>query len=159
MNIEYYDCLDNHSRLEPIKSDSLDLESLARIIPWHLKFRFKDNQNINIRCNDFSDDIIAFSIMDGQWSIGGVHGHKDKPAKVIDSLTMLTKVKFDMILTAHLHHFNADEKNETLQVSNGSLMGTDQYAFDLRLSSKPSQNIILANYRTPMYDLHRVVLD
>lgn len=157
--IEYYDCLDNHSRIEPNKKDSLDLESLARIIPWHLKFRFKDNQNINIRCNDFSDDIIAFSIMDGQWSIGGVHGHKDKPAKVIDSLTMLTKVKFDMILTAHLHHFNADEKNETLQVSNGSLMGTDQYAFDLRLSSKPSQNIILANYRTPMYDLHRVVLD
>lgn len=156
--IEYYDCLDNHSRIEPNKKDSLDLESLARIIPWHLKFRFKDNDNINIKYNDFGEDIIAFNVMD-KWTIGGVHGHKDKPTKVIDNLTMLTKVKFDMILTAHLHHFNADEKNETLQVSNGSLMGTDQYAFDLRLSSKPSQNIILANYRTPMYDLHRVVLD
>ena len=156
--IEYYDCLDNHSRIEPNKKDSLDLESLARIIPWHLNFRFKNNENINIRYNDFGEDIIAFNVMD-KWTIGGVHGHKDKPTKVIDNLTMLTKVKFDMILTAHLHHFNADEKNETLQVSNGSLMGTDQYAFDLRLSSKPSQNIILANYRTPMYDLHRVVLD
>ena len=156
--IEYYDCLDNHSRIEPNKKDSLDLESLARIIPWHLNFRFAEEPNINIRYNDFGEDIIAFKVMD-KWTVGGVHGHKDKPTKVIDNLTMLTKVKFDMILTAHLHHFNADEKNETLQVSNGSLMGTDQYAFDLRLSSKPSQNIILANYRSPMYDLHRVVLD
>lgn len=156
--VEYYDCLDNHSRIEPNKKDSLDLESLARIIPWHLNFRFAEEPNINIRYNDFGEDIIAFKVMD-KWTVGGVHGHKDKPTKVIDNLTMLTKVKFDMILTAHLHHFNADEKNETLQVSNGSLMGTDQYAFDLRLSSKPSQNIILANYRSPMYDLHRVVLD
>lgn len=157
--VDYYDCLDNHSRIEPNKKDSLDLESLARIIPWHLKFRFKDDDNINVRYNDFGDDIIAFSVMDGKWSIGGVHGHKDKPIKVIDNLTMLTKVNFDMILTAHLHHFNAHEKNEVLVVSNGSLMGTDQYAFDLRLSSKPSQNIILVSDKTPMEDLHRVVLD
>lgn len=157
--VDYYDCLDNHSRIEPNKKDSLDLESLARIIPWHLNYRFENNPNIHVRYNDFGDDIIAFSVMDGKWRIGGVHGHKDKPIKVIDNLTMLTKVNFDMILTAHLHHFNADEKNEVLVVSNGSLMGTDQYAFDLRLSSKPSQNIILVSEKTPMEDLHRVVLD
>ena len=156
--VEYYDCLDNHSRLEPIKADSLDLESLARIIPWHLKYRFENNANVNINHNIVDDDIIAFSAMDGKWTIGGVHGHKDKPGRVVDSLTMVTKINFDMILTAHLHHFNADEKNETLVVSNGSLMGTDKYAMDLRLTSKPSQNIILVSDKTPMEDIHRVVL-
>lgn len=157
IKIEYYDCLDNHSRLEPIKKDSLDLESLTRIIPWFLKTRL-EFQNVTIHENVFSDDIITFKALDGKYTIGGVHGHKDKPNKVVDSLTLMTKVNYDLILTAHYHHWSGDEKNETLVLSNGSLMGTDAYAKDLRLSSKPSQNIILVNEKSVMDYVHRIVL-
>lgn len=157
IKIEYYDCLDNHSRLEPIKSDSLDLESLVRIIPWYLKTRL-EFQNITIHENVFSEDIITFKVLDGKYTIGGVHGHKDKPGKVVDSLTLMTKVNYDLILTAHYHHWSGDEKNETLVLSNGSLMGTDAYAKDLRLSSKPSQNITLVNEKSVMDYVHRIVL-
>ena len=158
-DVEYYDCLDNHSRLEPDKKESLDLESLVRVIPWFLKYRFEGNEHIHINDNELNEDIIAFTVMDGRYTIGGVHGHKDRPGKVVDNLTLLTKVNFDMILTAHLHHFSADEKNETLVVSNGSLMGTDKYAMDLRLSSKPSQNILLVSENSVLDDIHRVVLN
>lgn len=154
--VEYYDCFDNHSRLEPNKADSLDLESLVRIIPWYLRNRFEGNANISIERNIVNGDIIAFPVMNDKWTVGGVHGHKDKPNKVVENLTLFTKVKFDMILTAHLHHFSADERNETLVISNGSLMGTDKYAEDLRLSALPSQNIILINENRVMEDLHRV---
>ena len=157
--IEYFDCLDNHSRLEPVKSDSIDLESLARIIPWYLKMRFEGNDRINVNPNLINDDIMAFSVLDGKYIVGGVHGHKDKPGKVVENLTMMTKIKFDLILTAHLHHFSADEQNETVVVSNGSLMGTDKYAMDLRLTSKPSQNIILVNDKSVVDSIHRVVLN
>lgn len=157
--VEYYDCLDNHSRLEPIKAESLDLESLVRIISWYLKYRFENNKNVHINENILNDDIIVFPVMEGKWTIGGVHGHKDKPSKVVQNLTLTSKISFDMILTAHLHHFSADEANETLVVSNGSLMGVDTYAMDLRLTSKPSQNIILVSDKTPMEDIHRVVLE
>lgn len=157
--IEYYDCLDNHSRLEPIKSDSLELETLQRITPWYLKSRFEHNPNVSIMENFVNEDIICFYVMDGRWCVGGVHGHKDKPTKVVDNLTMITKIRFDLILTAHLHHFSSDEKNETMIISNGSMMGTDAYALDLRLSSMPSQNIILINEKTVAEAIHRVILD
>ena len=157
--IEYYDCLDNHSRLEPNKSESLDLETLARVIPWHLKFRFENNDRINVNTNVVDDDIMTFKVLNGKYCVGGVHGHKDRPGKVVENLTLMTKIKFDLILSAHFHHFSADEKNETLVVSNGSLMGVDKYAMDLRLTSKPSQNIILVDDKSVLADIHRVVLD
>ena len=81
--IEYYDCLDNHSRLEPVKTDSLELESLARIIPWYLKDRLKDHR-VHVNTNLINDDIITFTVMDEKYTVGGVHGHKDKPLKVVD---------------------------------------------------------------------------
>lgn len=154
--IEYYDCLDNHSRLEPNKSDSLDLESLVRITPWYLKERLKDNHNVRINSNYYDEDIIDFEVLG--YKVCGVHGHKDKPGRVVEGLTLMTKKNFDLILTAHLHHFNADEKNEVVVVSNGSLMGTDYYAKDLRLSSYPSQNLILVTDKSVTDYIHRVVL-
>ena len=158
-DVEYYDCLDNHSRLEPIKSDSLDLESLVRIIPWYLKERFRGEDRLTIHTNEYSDDIITFTVLDGLYNIGAVHGHKDRPQQVIQNLTLMTKENFDLILTAHLHHFAGDETNRTIQLSNGSLMGTDNYAKDLRLDSQPSQNIIVATRDSVCDYIRRVPLD
>ena len=157
-DVEYYDCLDNHSRLEPIKSDSLDLESLVRIIPWYLSERFKQEPNLTIHKNEYSDDIITFDVLKGKYKIGAVHGHKDRPQQVIKNLTLMTKENFDLILTAHLHHWAGDETNRTVQISNGSLMGTDTYAKDLRLDSQPSQNIIIATNDSVCDYVRRVVL-
>ena len=158
-DVEYYDCLDNHSRLEPIKSDSLDLESLVRIIPWYLKEKFSAEPKFTIHNNEYSDDIITFTVLDGLYNIGAVHGHKDRPQQVIKNLTLMTKENFDLILTAHLHHFAGDETNRTIQISNGSLMGTDSYAKDLRLDSQPSQNIIVATRDSVCDYIRRVPLD
>ena len=157
--VEYYDCLDNHSRLEPTKSDSVDLESLVRIIPWYLKERFRYEDKLTIHTNEYSDDIITFTTLNGLYTIGAVHGHKDRPQQVIKNLTMMTKENFDLILTAHLHHFAGDESNRTIQVSNGSLMGTDNYAKDLRLDSQPSQNIIVSTKDSVCDYIRRVPLD
>lgn len=154
--VEYYDCLDNHSRLEPNKTDSLELESLVRIVPWYLKERLKDNYNMRINANYYDEDIIDFEVMG--YKVCGVHGHKDRPGKVVEGLTLMTKQNFDLILTAHLHHFNSDEKNEVVIVSNGSLMGTDYYAKDLRLSSIPSQNLILVTDKSVVDYIHRVIV-
>jgi hypothetical protein len=156
MEVHYYDCLDNHSRIEPNKKDSLDLESLVRIIPWYLKSRITSS-NIHIHDNEFSDDIISFKCLD--YNIVGVHGDNDKPIKVVDNLTLLTHQHYDLVLTAHLHHFGGDEKNQTLVVSNGSLMGTDSYAEKLRLSSRPSQNLIIVTGESVADSIHRILLD
>ena len=156
MDVHYYDCLDNHSRLEPNKKDSLDLETLVRITPWYLKARLT-SPNIHIHNNEFGDDIISFNCRG--YEVIGVHGDNDKPIKVVDNLTLLTHKHYDLVLTAHLHHFGGDEKNQTMVISNGSLMGTDSYAEKLRLSSRPSQNLIIATEDSVAEAIYRILLD
>lgn len=156
-NIHYYDCSDNHSRIESDKKDSLDLESLSRIIKWYLITRFENNSNIAIHDNIYGDDIITFTC--NGFKVGGVHGHDDKPFNVVERLTMMTHETFDLILIAHNHHFGADEVNEVVLVENGSLMGTDHYATKLRKSAKPSQNLIIVTNRNPVDTVCRIILD
>lgn len=156
--IDYYDCADNHSRLEPNKKEALNLETLQRIIPWYLQTRLSNQNDITIHTNNrYGEDIINFNIFD--YKIAGVHGNKDRPIDVVNNINLLTKEHFDMILTAHLHHFSADEKDDTLIISNGSLMGTDTYSKNLRLYSRPSQNLIIATPNNCFYSLERMVLD
>ena len=155
MKVHYVGCLDNHSRLEPNKSDSLDLESLARITDWYLKERL--DGDVLFHDNEFSSDIINFEVMG--YRIAGIHGDKDKPADVVKHLTLMTRQQYDLVLTAHLHHFSCDEQNETVVISNGSLMGTDSYAEKLRLSSVPSQNLIIVSEKSVCDAVYRITLD
>lgn len=155
--IEYYEVLDNHSRIEPNIKESLELESLARITGFYLKQRLKDNPNININDNEFGLDIASFEVLGH--SVAGVHGNKDKQKTVINSLTLYTREFYDLILTAHLHHFSADEQNETMRISNGSLMGTDSFAQKIRLNAKPSQTLIVCTKENPVYAIHKIDLE
>ena len=152
-SIHYCDTLDNHSRIEPKIKDSLELESLARLTKWYLKERLPEVDYIE---NTFGDDIVDFEVCGHK--IIGVHGHKDKPSKVIDNLSLLTHQHYDLVLTAHLHHFSAEEKNETLCISNSSLMGTDQFAQDLRLNSDPSQNLIIVSEDNIAKEIIRILV-
>lgn len=156
--IDYFAALDNHSRIDPIRENSLELESLCRITTWYMKERLKGIKNVDIHdTNAYGPDIITTSIWEHE--IAGVHGHKDKPEKVVDNLVLMTKHNFDLILTSHFHHFQADEKNEVLVLCNSSLMGTDDYAQKLRLSAKPSQNFIVATPDNVAEVIYRIVLN
>ena len=154
--VSYYDCLDNHSRLEPNKNDSMDLESLVRIIPWYLKERLCNNENVHIHENEFGADIITCKILGHD--IIGVHGDQDSPVTGIDKLTLMTHRHYDLFCTAHRHHFYMDEKNHCMIVGNSSLMGTDSYAEKLRLSSDPSQTFIIATKDNVCDCIYRIKL-
>ena len=155
--VDYYSCIDNHSRLEPDKTQSLDLESLCRITDWYLAERVGRNTNLFIHKNEFSDDIITLNVLGH--NIGGIHGHLDRPSKAIEDITLLTRRPYDLICMAHLHHFSMDEKNTCRIVCNGSLMGSDSYAKNLRLHSKPSQTIITVTKERVCENIHIIELD
>ena len=156
IEVFYYDCLDNHSRIMPDKKESLDVESLCRIIKWYLKERFKNSENIHIVDNTIDDDMIEFGCCG--YRIGGVHGHKDKVHDVASNLTMMCDADFDLILTAHRHHFSADEQNKCIVLCNGTLMGTDEYSKNLRLTCTPSQNLIIASWDNPTEIIYRIIV-
>ena len=154
--IEFYNCLDNHSRLEPNKKESLDLESLARIVPWFIKERLSFNKNVHVNDNKYGEDIITFNC--NGHNVIGVHGDNDKPTQVVTNLTLLTNNIYDLMLTAHRHHFSADEENQTVIVSNGTLMGCDNFSHKLRKSSKPSQNFIVVTEENPIQAIYRILV-
>lgn len=155
--IEYHDVLDNHSRFDPIKENSLDFESLCRIIPWYLKERLHDNRNIIIEDDQSANDITEFDIYD--YHITCVHGHKDKPSKVVNNMFGILNTKSDLILTAHYHHLACEEQYNCVRIANGSLMGTDNFAEDLRLTNKSSQTLVVVNPYNACKEIHRLLLE
>ena len=93
------------------------------------------------------------------YNIAAIHGDKDKNTiATIDSISRMTEDHYDLILTAHLHHFSAEEKNRTVILANGCIMGTDSYAKNLRLSSFPSQNLIIVSEKSPCEAIYRIKL-
>lgn len=155
-NVKYYDCLDNHSRIEPNKKESLRLESLARITNWYLSERFKDNNRVSIERNKYSDDIILFNVLGH--TIAGVHGDLDSQKTVIKNLQTFTNNRIDLVCTAHLHHFSANEENDCMLICNPSMMGMDSFAESKRLYSKPAQNLIIATPENVAESIHRIIL-
>lgn len=142
-NVKYASVCDNHSRLDPNKKEALQPESFVRIIDWYLKERLADNENLEFIENEYGDDICNFKVFD--FKVLGVHGDKDPQKKILTQLTNFTQEHYDLVISAHRHHFYADENNETELYSNGSLMGTDDYANSLRLNNKPTQLFIVAD--------------
>ena len=154
--VDYYDCLDNHSRIEPNKKESLRLESLARITNWFLEYRFENNTRVNIKKNKYSDDIILFDVLGH--TVAGVHGDLDSQKTVIKNLQTFTGNQIDLVCTAHMHHFSSNDENDCMLICNPSLMGMDSFAESKRLYSKPAQNLIIATRDNVAESIHRIIL-
>lgn len=156
VEVNYFSVSDNHSRIEPKKSDSFSPEAFSRIIDWYLEERLKANSNVVFYEND-SDDIAEFSMWD--FNIVAVHGDRDPQRGMIERLSGYLQKHFDLILSAHMHHFSADENNNTEFFCIGSMIGTDQYASSLRLNSKPSQLMIISSPENITECIYKIKLD
>ena len=140
-NVNYISVSDNHSRVEPNKKESLQTESFARIIDWFLEERLSNNKNIHFIENTFSDDFAIFNVF--EHCVVAVHGDKDPQRGIVDKLNSYLQGHIDLLISAHRHHFTADENNFTEFYCNGSLIGQDDYSANLRLNSKPSQLLFI----------------
>lgn len=156
VNLDYYSVLDNHSRLSQKKQESIQLESLARITHWYLKERMKTT-TVEIHDNHIDEDI-AMATVNG-YNILAVHGDKDYQKNIVANLSTFTKQHYDIICSAHFHHFSANDDCDTLHISNGSLMGTDEYAFKVRKNSKPSQTLLIVTDTNPCEQIYRLILN
>ena len=154
--VNYLSVSDNHSRLDPNKKEALQPESFVRIITWYLKKRLEDNINVKFIDNKFGDDICSFNIFN--YKVLGVHGDKDPQKRILSQLTAYTQEHYDLVLSAHRHHFYADEYNETELYSNGSLMGTDDFATSLRCNNKPSQLFIISDKTNVSKHIYKIKL-
>ena len=141
--IEYYEVIDNHSRVSPNKHEALDGENFTRITKWFLKERFKDIPSIRINDNKLGNDIMTFNVYNHK--VCGVHGHNDNATNIVSNLTLMTNEKYDLMLMGHRHSPALHETHKILTIENGSLSGVDTYAKNIRKTSNPSQNLIIVS--------------
>lgn len=153
VHVSYCAVIDNHSRIDPNKQNSIELESLVRITDWYLRARVPQ---VEFTSNNVQD-IASVVILDHE--IAFVHGHKDKQSNMITSINNFSQNHFELICSAHMHHFSANEECGTFMIANGSLMGTDSHAYDLRLHSTPSQTFVVVTYDNAVESIHKIDLN
>lgn len=139
--VKFVNIIGNHSRTISNKTESIFRENLEYIIPWYLQSRLSHFQNIEIVEDK---DGIYMEEVEGE-SFAYVHGDLDHVTSTAKNLPQMTGVVFKYIFSGHIHHNTVKEYGKTTVVSNGSLMGVDDYAVSKRFGSEPMQKLIILN--------------
>lgn len=129
----------NHSRISPKKEDSLDGENMDVLLPFYLKAKLQNINNIDICENNIDPEIAMFNIRGN--NVFASHGHKDNPASVVQNFTMIFGIKPDIVLLGHRHLNGLTTVYNAKVIESGCCSGTDQYAMSIRKTNRPEQTI------------------
>lgn len=139
--VTYRSVYDNHSRLIANKNEHIEKEQLSKIIDWFIKERLKET-NILFYDNDIDGGIGTLTLNNGQKMIFA-HGHQDGRNSSYQNFIGLTQQWVDYICLAHYHNPASKDFQGCKVFINGSIVGTEQYAFGKRLFTKPSQKLLI----------------
>lgn len=129
----------NHSRVSPKKEEALDGENMDVLLPFYLKARLQNIENISICDNNIEPEIAMFNIRGN--NVFAAHGHKDNPASVVQNFTMLFGIKPDIVLLGHRHTNGLTTVYDTKVIESGCVSGTDQFAMSIRKANRPEQTV------------------
>lgn len=137
--IKYYNVIGNHGRTSPHKSDVGLKENFEYLIPWFLKARLKDFNNIEIITDQ--DGYIAAKIFNED--VIYVHGNFDRIDQCVTKLPQILGYVPSYIIGGHIHHHYEKEHGKTTVIVNNSLIGADDHSTQGRYGGKPSQKFII----------------
>lgn len=129
----------NHSRLVAKKEDSLDGENFDVLLPFYLKARLQNIKNVSICDNTIEPEIAIFNIRGNH--VFSSHGHKDKPANVVQNFTMMFGIKPDIVLLGHRHTNGLSTVYDAKVIESGCVSGSDNYSVSIRKTNKPEQTV------------------
>ncbi len=152
-HIYVYTTPGNHSRISPKKEDSLDGENMDVLLPFYLKARLQNVDNVSICDNTIEPEIAMFNIRGN--NVFSAHGHKDSPANVVQNFTMMFGIKPDIVLLGHRHTNGLTTVYDTKVIESGCVSGSDAYAVSIRKTNKPEQtvSVIGENGLICLYDI------
>lgn len=149
----------NHARTVANLGDSIHADNLERIIPFWLKQRMKNRDDIHIN-EDNAYELLRICACGHE--IAAVHGDLDA-GKNNSMLTMSVLYeknfgrKMEYLVMGHFHKRYSDENLGIEQIGVGSLCGTDEYAKNKRLFSKPSQTLLIFD-EDGLDSIHDIIL-
>ena len=142
-DVSVYFARGNHDRVSANMKESVTAESFFDIIQWYLAARLEGIENVHFIENTVDSEIATATIC-GQ-KIFAVHGHKDKPAKAVQNLSLMLHEIPDYVFMGHFHSAAEREVQGAEIIVNSSLCGTDDYAVSIRKYSKPAQKFMIFN--------------
>lgn len=152
-NVDVYVCPGNHSRISPKKEDSLKGENIDHLAVPFLEAKLQNFRNISFHKNTIEESIAMFNVRNNV--VMASHGDKDNPSNVVQKFTLLFGMRPSLVYLGHRHTNGMTTVYNTKVIESGTMAGTDNYALDLRLHSKPSQTIsvITENGLDCLYDV------
>ena len=151
--IRFIKVVGNHARLIPDKTQALLNENLEYLIPWYLEARLRNFKNIKI--TNSTDGYYVDEKFDSCHVY--VHGDLDHVSSVAKNLPQFLGVVPRYIFCGHVHHDSLKEFGVTKVISNGSLMGVDDYSISKRFYAEPMQRMHVFDsedrieYHIPIY--------
>ena len=138
-HIYVYTTPGNHSRISPKKEDGLDGENMDILLPFYLKARMQNIENITICDNTIEPEIAMFNIRGN--NVFASHGHKDSPSNVVQNFTMMFGIKPQIVLLGHRHTNGLTTVYDTKVIESGCVSGSDQFATSIRKVNRPEQTV------------------
>ena len=140
--VKIYTVWGNHARIPSInaakKNDTVNRENLERLVYHFIKTMLPTHKIVTSMNDDYLVTHICGDVV--------VMEHGDKgSSNPIYGYTNILHEKPDIIFRGHDHEFSVKTLSDTKIVTNGSLVGTDDYALSLRVNSQPSQTFIVHN--------------
>ena len=136
----YRSCTDNHARLMASFKDNIEGENFSKIIDFYLEARLKDT-NIVFAHDNLDEEIGSFELLNGK-KFMFVHGHHDNYNSICQDFIGATKQYVDYIALGHWHCSKLKTFQGMKVFVNGSILGTDSYAYSKRLFGNPEQTVI-----------------
>lgn len=138
-SVNVYVCPGNHSRISPKKEDSLKGENIDHLAIPFLQAKLQNFKNIVFNENKIEESIAMFNVRNN--TVMASHGDKDSPNNVVQKFTLLFGIRPSLVYLGHRHTNGLTTVYNTKVIESCTLSGTDNYALNLRLHSKPSQTI------------------
>lgn len=138
----YRSCTDNHSRMTPSFKENLEKENYGRLIDFYLKARLADTSIIFAEDN-LDEEVGYFELLNGK-KVVFAHGHHDNYNSVCQAYMGATREFIDYIFLGHFHSSKTKSFQGSKVIINGSIVGTDQYAYSKRLFGDPEQTILIS---------------
>lgn len=148
-NVNVYGVFGNHSRVTANKQDHINRENYERLI-----FSYIENQikGINKFKTSGTEDFLLYEMNNGK-TVLCTHGDKDSKGSLVDNYVGLLGEIPNEIHIGHWHSFKVEDNNGIEIVTNGSVVGTDDYAVSIRKNSPRSQTLRIYDKNVCSYNI------
>jgi len=140
-NVVFTEVSGNHSRLGT-KDDSLKSERLDDLIPWYIKARLQNINNIIFTKN--IDTTMSIIDIRGKKYLQ-IHGDYDSGKSAKQASALMSGENIYAICCGHLHHNSTDFVDNIKIIMAGSFLGMDDFCITKRIIGKPQQVVCVCN--------------